>query len=78
MTAPADPREPYDVIGIGLATADLGLACPAEPVRERVRGDAHGSDPGTAPYRNAPIIRELLGREVHPADEPTAFQEFAV
>ncbi|MEV0441881.1 SidA/IucD/PvdA family monooxygenase [Streptomyces spectabilis] len=49
-----------------------------EPVRERVRWDAHGSDPGTAPYRNASIIRELLGREVHPADEPTAFQEFAV
>ncbi|MEV0497170.1 hypothetical protein AB0I84_06225, partial [Streptomyces spectabilis] len=41
-------------------------------------GPPHGSDPGTAPYRNASIIRELLGREVHPADEPTAFQEFAV
>ncbi|WP_030681893.1 SidA/IucD/PvdA family monooxygenase [Streptomyces sp. NRRL B-1347] len=49
-----------------------------EPVREHVRWDAHGSDPGTAPYRNASIIRELLGREVRPAETSTAFQEFAV
>ncbi|EPH45534.1 putative Alcaligin biosynthesis enzyme [Streptomyces aurantiacus JA 4570] len=35
-------------------------------------------DLGMGPYRNAYIIRELLGREVYPVEKSIAFQEFAV
>lgn len=30
------------------------------------------------PYRNASIIRELLGAEYYPVEKSIAFQEFAV
>jgi lysine N6-hydroxylase len=36
------------------------------------------SDLGMGPYRNAYIIRELLGTEYYPVEKTIAFQEFAV
>ncbi|MFD8804819.1 lysine N(6)-hydroxylase/L-ornithine N(5)-oxygenase family protein [Streptomyces sp. NPDC059597] len=35
-------------------------------------------DLGMGPYRNASIIRDLLGREYYPVEKSIAFQEFAV
>ncbi|MET8815311.1 lysine N(6)-hydroxylase/L-ornithine N(5)-oxygenase family protein [Streptomyces sp. NPDC004549] len=35
-------------------------------------------DLGMGPYRNASIIREMLGREIYPVEKTIAFQEFAV
>ena len=35
-------------------------------------------DLGMGAYRNAWIIRELLGREYYPVEKSIAFQEFAV
>ncbi|MEU9402215.1 lysine N(6)-hydroxylase/L-ornithine N(5)-oxygenase family protein [Streptomyces sp. NPDC048242] len=35
-------------------------------------------DLGMGPYRNASIIRDLLGREYYPVEKTIAFQEFAV
>lgn len=35
-------------------------------------------DLGMGPYRNASIIRELLGTEYYPVEKTIAFQEFAV
>ncbi|MFF5855673.1 lysine N(6)-hydroxylase/L-ornithine N(5)-oxygenase family protein [Streptomyces sp. NPDC012751] len=80
-----------------------------EPVRDRLRFDAHGRfdvarnyavdstgrgvflqnagvhthsitspDLGMGAYRNAYIIRELLGTEYYPVEKTVAFQEFAV
>ncbi|GGX64470.1 lysine N(6)-hydroxylase/L-ornithine N(5)-oxygenase family protein [Streptomyces minutiscleroticus] len=80
-----------------------------EPVRDRLRYDAHGNfdvarnyavdvtgrgiflqnggvhthsvtspDLGMGAYRNAYIIRELLGSEYYPVEKTIAFQEFAV
>ncbi|MBT3161825.1 lysine N(6)-hydroxylase/L-ornithine N(5)-oxygenase family protein [Streptomyces sp. Vc74B-19] len=80
-----------------------------EPVRDRLRHDAHGRfdvarnyaidvtgrgvflqnagvhthsitspDLGMGAYRNASIIRELLGTEYYPVEKTIAFQEFAV